>query len=180
MPWAWTMGFDAFLCKYELFWALEEIFPKSMIMLMWYGSPMKWSHIVWKICPQQCVKVQLLQCNLVGLNKTQYLNLKTNSTPFHHLITDITQIIWVCNFQPNLCIVIYICEWLDACRLKISKKLSKASSLSHDFLRKKGCNNFLFFVFCFLRRKDATYWFDANFRLKKLFIVWDKIYCNII
>ena len=49
--WAWTMGFDAFWCKYELFWALKEIFPKSMIMLMWYGLPMKWSHMVWKICP---------------------------------------------------------------------------------------------------------------------------------
>ena len=50
--WAWTMGFDMFLCKYGLFWALEEIFSKSMIMLMWCGSPMKWSHVVWKICPQ--------------------------------------------------------------------------------------------------------------------------------
>ena len=35
------MGFDAFLCEYGLFWALEEIFPKSMIMLTWCGSPMK-------------------------------------------------------------------------------------------------------------------------------------------
>ena len=52
VPWAWTMGFDAFLCEYGLFWALEEIFPKSMIMLMWCGSPMKWSYVVWKICPQ--------------------------------------------------------------------------------------------------------------------------------
>ena len=50
--WAWTMGFDVFLCKYGLFWALEEILPKSMIMLTWCRSPMKWSHVVWKICPQ--------------------------------------------------------------------------------------------------------------------------------
>ena len=54
--WAWTMGFDAFLCKYGFFGALEEILPKSMIMLMWYGSPMKWSHVVWKICPQQLLR----------------------------------------------------------------------------------------------------------------------------
>ena len=46
--WAWTMGFDAFLCKYGLFWALEEILPKSMIVLTWCGSPMKWSHVIWK------------------------------------------------------------------------------------------------------------------------------------
>ena len=31
--WAWTMGFDAFLCKYGLFWVLEESLPKSMIVL---------------------------------------------------------------------------------------------------------------------------------------------------
>ena len=53
VPWTWTMGFDAFLCKYGLFWALKEVFPKSMIMLTWCGSPMKWSHVMWKICPQQ-------------------------------------------------------------------------------------------------------------------------------
>ena len=41
-----------FICKYELFWALKEIFPKFMIMLIWCGLPMKWSHMVWKICPQ--------------------------------------------------------------------------------------------------------------------------------
>ena len=52
VPWAWTIGFDTFLCEYRLFWALEEIFPKSMIMLTWCGPPMKWSHVVWKICPQ--------------------------------------------------------------------------------------------------------------------------------
>ena len=50
---AWTMGFDTFLWKYGIFWALEEIFPKSMIVLMWCRSPMKWSHVMWKICPQQ-------------------------------------------------------------------------------------------------------------------------------
>ena len=49
--WGWTMGFDVFLCKYGLFWALKEVFLKSMIMLMWYELPMKWSHVVWKICP---------------------------------------------------------------------------------------------------------------------------------
>ena len=27
-------GFDAFLCKYRLFWALKEVFPKSMIMFV--------------------------------------------------------------------------------------------------------------------------------------------------
>ena len=37
-----------FLCKYELFLALEVIFPESMIMLTWCESPMKWSHVVWK------------------------------------------------------------------------------------------------------------------------------------
>ena len=39
--WAWTIGFDAFLCKYELFWALKEIIPKFMIMLMWCRLLMK-------------------------------------------------------------------------------------------------------------------------------------------
>ena len=29
------------LCKYGLFWALEEIFPKSMIVLTWRELPMK-------------------------------------------------------------------------------------------------------------------------------------------
>ena len=58
MPWAWSMGFDAFLCEYGLFWALEEIFPKSMIMLTWCRLPMKWSSVVWKICPQQPLKWQ--------------------------------------------------------------------------------------------------------------------------
>ena len=42
--WAWTMGFDTSLCKYGLFWALEEIFSKFMIVLTWCGLPMKWSH----------------------------------------------------------------------------------------------------------------------------------------
>ena len=45
-------GLWRLLCKYGLFWALKEVFPKSMIMFMWYGSPMEWSHVVWKICPQ--------------------------------------------------------------------------------------------------------------------------------
>ena len=51
--WVWTMGFNAFLCKYGLFWVLEEILPKSMIVLTWCRLPMKWSHVVWKICSQQ-------------------------------------------------------------------------------------------------------------------------------
>ena len=51
--WDWTMGFNAFLCKYGLFWVLKEVFPKSMIILTCCGSPMKWSHEVWKICHQQ-------------------------------------------------------------------------------------------------------------------------------
>ena len=41
-----------FLCKYGLFWALKEILPKFIIMLMWCGLPMKWNHMVWKIYPQ--------------------------------------------------------------------------------------------------------------------------------
>ena len=41
VSWAWTMGFDTFLCEYGLFWALEEIFPKSMIVLTWHELPMK-------------------------------------------------------------------------------------------------------------------------------------------
>ena len=45
-------GLWRFLCKYGLFWALREVFPKSMLMLMWYESPMEWSYMVWKICPQ--------------------------------------------------------------------------------------------------------------------------------
>ena len=47
-PWV-----SASFCKYGLFWALKEIFPKSMIVLTWCELPMKWSHVVWKICPQQ-------------------------------------------------------------------------------------------------------------------------------
>ena len=47
-PWVLT----PFLCKYGLFWALEEIPLKSMKVLTWCRSPMKWSHVVWKICPQ--------------------------------------------------------------------------------------------------------------------------------
>ena len=39
--WAWTMSFDASLCKYGLFWILQEIFPKSMIVLTWHELPMK-------------------------------------------------------------------------------------------------------------------------------------------
>ena len=50
--WAWTIGFDVFLCKYGLFWALKEVFPKFMIMLTWCGLPMKWNYVVWKICPK--------------------------------------------------------------------------------------------------------------------------------
>ena len=46
-PWALT----PFLCKYGLFWVLEEIFPKSMIVLTWCGLPMKWIRVVWKFCP---------------------------------------------------------------------------------------------------------------------------------
>ena len=41
-------GFWRFLCKYGLFWALEEILPKSMIVLTWCGMSMKWRHVVWK------------------------------------------------------------------------------------------------------------------------------------
>ena len=54
-PWALT----PFLCKYELFWALEEIFSKYMIVLTWCGSPMKWSHVVCKICPQQLLLINM-------------------------------------------------------------------------------------------------------------------------
>ena len=45
-PWAL-----ASFCEHELFWTLKEIFPKSMIVLTWCGSPMKSSHVVWKNCP---------------------------------------------------------------------------------------------------------------------------------
>ena len=41
VSWAWTMDFDTFLCKYGLFWALEEIFPKSMIVLTRHELLMK-------------------------------------------------------------------------------------------------------------------------------------------
>ena len=58
--WTGTMGFDAFLCKCGLFWVLEEILPKSIIVLTWCRSPMKWSHVVWKICPQQWSSVNCL------------------------------------------------------------------------------------------------------------------------
>ena len=51
-PWA-----SASFCEYELFWALKEIFPKSMLALTWCGLPMKWSHVVWKICPQHLVEL---------------------------------------------------------------------------------------------------------------------------
>ena len=68
--WAWTMGFDVFLCKYGLFWALEEILPKSMIMLTWCRSPMKWSHVVWKICPQHCYKQTLTLLVIMCLHMT--------------------------------------------------------------------------------------------------------------
>ena len=47
-PWALTLFC---VCKYGFFWALREVFSKSMIMLMWYGSPKEWSYVVWKICP---------------------------------------------------------------------------------------------------------------------------------
>ena len=47
-----TMSFgrwaSAPFCEYVLFWALKEIFLKFMIVLTWCGSPMKWSHMVWK------------------------------------------------------------------------------------------------------------------------------------
>ena len=50
----WCLFFFFFwMCKYGLFWDLEEIFPKSMKVLTWCRSPMKWSRVVWKICPQQ-------------------------------------------------------------------------------------------------------------------------------
>jgi len=35
------MGFDVMLYKYGLFGVLKEIYPKSMIMLMWCRLPMK-------------------------------------------------------------------------------------------------------------------------------------------
>ena len=44
-----------FLCKYGIFSALEEILPKFIIVLMWCGSPIKWSHVVLKMFPQQLV-----------------------------------------------------------------------------------------------------------------------------
>ena len=47
-----NQGLWCLLCKYGLFWALEEIPLKSMKVLTWCRSPMKWSHVVWKICHQ--------------------------------------------------------------------------------------------------------------------------------
>ena len=78
VPWAWTMGFDAFLCEYGLFWALEEIFQKSMIMLTWCGSPMKWNHVVWKFFPQHSLKEILslklhMKCLFEILNHSYFL-----------------------------------------------------------------------------------------------------------
>ena len=55
---------SASFCEYELFWALKEIFPKSMIVLTWSGSPMKWSHMVWKFFPQHSSKSGALECLL--------------------------------------------------------------------------------------------------------------------
>ena len=56
--WAWIMsqkmrwcaislnhGLWRLLSKYGLFWALREVFPKSMIMLMWYGR--QWNEAMW-------------------------------------------------------------------------------------------------------------------------------------
>ena len=58
-----------------LFWALEEIFPKSMIMLTWCGSPMKWSLVVWKICPQQgLIRILITSLCLIFQNGPQYFN----------------------------------------------------------------------------------------------------------
>ena len=50
-PWA-----SALFCEYGLFWALEEIFPKSMIVLIWCRSPMKWNYVMWKFFPQQGIR----------------------------------------------------------------------------------------------------------------------------
>ena len=61
VPWAWTMGFDAFLCKYGFFWALKEVFPKSMIMLTWCGLQMKWSHVMLKNLSSTLAKLKCLQ-----------------------------------------------------------------------------------------------------------------------
>ena len=70
-----------FICKYELFWALKEIFPKFMIMLIWCGLPMKWSHMVWKICPQH------LQATVTYCKSTKNLKFikkkKINSSPWN-------------------------------------------------------------------------------------------------
>ena len=52
-PWA-----SASFYEYGLFWALKEIFPKSMIVLTWCRLRMKWNHVVWKNFPQQ----QYLRC----------------------------------------------------------------------------------------------------------------------
>ena len=46
-PWA-----SASFCEYGLFWALKEVFLKSIIC--WCGVSCQWNkfHVVWKICPQ--------------------------------------------------------------------------------------------------------------------------------
>ena len=43
---------SASFCEYGLFWALKEVFPKSIIC--WCVASCQWNkfYVVWKICPQ--------------------------------------------------------------------------------------------------------------------------------
>ena len=80
--WVWIMSQKMRWCAMSLnhglwrlfvwIWALlgfRRDFQKSMIMLTWCGSPIKWSHVVWKICPQQ-PSIYIKSYNLLNyLNK---------------------------------------------------------------------------------------------------------------
>ena len=91
-PWAL-----ASFCEYGLFWALKEIFPKSMIMLTWCRSPMKWSHVVWKICPQQSGNERVgpdkwsftLGYQTLACYPLKYLHMERNCTPRPKIISQI-------------------------------------------------------------------------------------------
>ena len=103
VPWVWTMGFDAFLCEYEFFWILKEIFPKSMIILTWCGSPMKWSHVVWKICPQHCSKQTLtLLVILTGHVLAHDLGTLVTPTSYHLIMYVIIATKFTVNPYPIL------------------------------------------------------------------------------
>ena len=62
-------------CEYGLFWALKEVFPKSIIC--WCGVSCQWNkfHVVWKICPQQIyINLKAIMENKVNLQLNDVLN----------------------------------------------------------------------------------------------------------